>query len=189
MIIDMNNRREFLSGRRRRETLSLRSLSLALLAGLFLALSAGAATVQIDYDDSTDWSSYKTFAWRDVGPDHPVAPNPLTDQQIRDAITAELESKGFEPAEEDADFELVYHASAHDEFRVTDWGRGGRRWARRIEVDTYREGTLVLDVIERGSGELVWRGAISQLVPGPKQAEKTFAKGAKKLLKSFPPGD
>ena len=161
---------------------------LALLAGLLLTLSAGAATVQIDYDDSVDWSALKTFAWKKVGPDHPIAPNPLMDGQIRKAIANELKSKGFEAAEKSAHFELVYHVSAHDEFRVTDWGYG-RRWGRHIEVDTFREGTLVLDLIDAESGMLVWRGAISELVPGPKQAEKRFARGARKLLKNFPPGE
>ena len=138
---------------------------LALLTGFLLALPAGAATVQIDYDDSIDWSAFETFAWKEVGPDHPIAPNPLMDGQIRKAIAGVLENKGFGPAEKDADFELIYHVNVHDEFRVTDWGYG-RRWGRRLEVDTYREGTLVLDVIDAKSGKLVWRGAISELVPG-----------------------
>lgn len=159
---------------------------------LLLAVGAQAATVQVDYDDTADFASYSTFAWKAVGPDHPVAQNPLTDQRIREAIEAELLAKGMKPQGEGgegaADFELVYHAAIRDETRITDWGRG-RRWGRQIAIDTYQSGTLVLDVLDGDTGDLVWRGAISEILPGPKRVEKQFRKGAAKLLRNFPPVD
>ena len=50
-------------------------------------------------------------------------------------------------------------------------------------------GTLVVDIFDAKSKQLLWRGtAQDELKDKPEQREKQIEKGTKKLFKDFPPG-
>jgi hypothetical protein len=51
------------------------------------------------------------------------------------------------------------------------------------------EGTLVVDIYEGKSKQLVWRGvAQGELKNTPVKRQKQLVKGTEKLFKDFPPG-
>ncbi|MCF0073750.1 DUF4136 domain-containing protein [Dyadobacter sp. CY261] len=51
---------------------------------------------------------------------------------------------------------------------------------------TSTDGTLILDVVDTKTGDIIWQKAISGDVSNPNRLEKQINKGVKKLMKSFP---
>ena len=48
------------------------------------------------------------------------------------------------------------------------------------------DGTLILDVVDAKTGDIIWQKAISGDVKNPNHLEKRINKGVKKLMKDFP---
>lgn len=48
------------------------------------------------------------------------------------------------------------------------------------------DGTLILDVVDTKTGNIIWQKAISGDVTNPNHLEKRINKGVKKLMKDFP---
>lgn len=181
------------------------------LMALGLSL-AGCMTISTstDYDPSANFSGLKTYDW--AGP-QPITGNPRLDSdilhaRIRTAVERELAAKGFEKAAGGApDFKVAYHVGLEEKLDVTsftyyDYGypsyyRGGfgfgpsAAWPQtETHVYQYEEGTLLLDVVNPETKELMWRGtAKAEVDPGqsPEKKEARINKAVQKLLAQFPP--
>jgi hypothetical protein len=163
-----------------------------------LAAAAGQAKITVDYDDSADFSGYKTFAWRKGTP---VA-NELAEKRIRAAVERELEAKGFAKVEGAADFYVVTHASVEGQKQIDvyslgyggyEW-RGWQRWRgyprygrSTVNVREIEVGTLLVDLLDGESEELVWRALGTGTVPQkPEKAEKRINKVTAKMFRHLP---
>ena len=51
---------------------------------------------------------------------------------------------------------------------------------------TSTDGTLILDVVDTKTGDIIWQKAISGDVSNPNKLDKAINKGVKKLMKQFP---
>lgn len=180
----------------------MRSLIGVLMLGL-VVLATGCApsvTVKLDYDNEADFASLKTFAWLPM----PVNPggsikealerNSLIDKRIRRAVEAQLGAKGYQVNINNPDFLVTYHIGVEDKITVTDWGYGygWRGWGTpsRVDVYQYQQGTLILDVIDSQSKQLMWRsfaqGAIDPYSPSEKR-EQRLNEVMARMLTNFPP--
>ena len=64
------------------------------------------------------------------------------------------------------------------------WGGGG------VDVYQYTEGTLILDLIEAKSKQLVWRGMAQGTIDenaSPEQRERRLNEAVMRMLANFPP--
>lgn len=158
------------------------------LAMMLLAMgsstSALASTVKHDFDRTMDFSNWSTVAWSaSTG-----VPASLPERRIQRALEDGFRAKGYTfvttPAL--ADFVITYHAGAWRDVQV-DHRYYGPRFGGQLRVDRIPMGVLVLDVFERATGRLAWRGSVSDaLADDPAQADKRTAKAVAKLLKPFP---
>ena len=55
------------------------------------------------------------------------------------------------------------------------------------EVRSYKKGTLVLDIVDARTHQLVWMGVLEKEVRSVNPSGKRIQKTLKKLLKNFPP--
>ena len=157
-----------------------------------VALSSGSASgqsVQSDYDRSYDFSRLKTFDFsrQPLGPNDPLARNELNERRVRMALDSQLVAQGFtrDSTSGKPDFVVAYHATTRNRLNVTDWGYGPGRWRdRRIDVNEYTEGTLIVDVVTAANMELVWRGTATGTVQ-PKDADKKIRNAVTKMMKQF----
>ena len=67
------------------------------------------------------------------------------------------------------DFRVAVHFGSREKVQVTDWGYGyapSRRYygGGGVDVYTYTEGTLILDVVDATSEQLLWRGSATGAV-------------------------
>jgi len=173
-----------------------------LIAAAVLLLAACAKTPDIDYDKSVDFTNYKTFAWfpqatlADAG-NYQISP--LMEKRVREAVNAQLQANGMTPADEaSADVLINYHASVDtkvdvDTFNVgygARWNYWGMGYNTQTTTREYDVGTLVIDVVDRASNQLVWRGAREgrlQKKQTPEQRNAAVNEAVATILSGFPP--
>lgn len=159
--------------------------------------------VRYNFDDKTDFAAFKTYKWVEIkGADRP---NQLVDKQVKEALDAELATKGLQKTEADsADLYIAYQTAIGTEKQFTsyntDWGYGpgwGRGWYGGMgsgmttgSTSTIYIGQLAVDMYEPAKKNLVWRGTASKTIDPkakPEKQQKNLAKAVKKLLKNYPP--
>lgn len=146
-----------------------------------------------------DFSGRTTFrlmrAARQRGSDQlstndPMLDNSITSRGIRAELRSALENKGYQYSDDNASMDVAYYASAHRrlDVRTWDYGYGWRRfWGGRTEVDEYEEGSVVVDVVDPSSHELLWRGQGRAVVStDPDEYARELAKAADAIIAKFP---
>lgn len=175
-------------------------------SALIVLLSFGLiAETKSDYDRSYDFSKLRTWDFKVLNrmPTDPVGTNSLWNQRIKDGVEQHLAAIGFKRINDgDPDFLLGYFMGIKEKYdiRYIDYGFPGRwgpwgRWGRWYgwgpgygQVDIWRipynESTLVVDVIDPHTNQLVWRGYDAQTIDFDK-SEKTIHKSIENLIKRF----
>src|SRR6266567_4985328 len=155
--------------------------------------TALAQHVKTDFDHRANFSQYKTYSWQEIKP-----ANSLWDARIQRAVDAQLAAKGWTKVDSGGDVAIVAIAASHTERTLQtfyDGMGGGWRWrgfggmgeATTTEQD-YKEGTLVVDVYDAKTKQLIWRGSSEDTVSNNAQKnEKNLDKGVAKMFKKFPP--
>jgi len=172
-----------------------------MLLAVFLAGCGSDISVNYDYDIDAPFSEYKSYAWieRDeaaINTSPSGIPNSrLIESRIKSAIDAQLLKKGFTENNTSPDVLIVYHTGIQDRINVTDWGYSyggyyGGWGGRAIDVYQYQQGTLVIDMIELSSKELVWRGWAQGTVDQrttPDEIDYKITTAVKKVFSKYPP--
>lgn len=170
----------FVTGMNRRTTV--------VAVGLVLApLALAAQSIQTDWDRSFDFSPLKTynFVSQVRARNDPLVINPMNERRIRVALDSQLTARGYTRNEVNPDFLVAYHVAARSRLEVQDWGYGPGRWGnRRIDVDRYVEGTLIVDIVNAANKELVWRGFATGTIR-PRDADKKIRESVEKLMKQY----
>lgn len=166
------------------------------LAVALLILIAGSAAAQdVTYNSmpGTNFSSFHTYKWVDIpGGAHP---NQIMDAEIKQAVDAQLSQKGLtKTTDEKADLYVGYQVAVDQQKQWNAYGMGGGwRFGGGMGTATSSNiniGTLVLDMYDPSTKQLVWTGRASKtLDPSSNQEknEKNLDKAMAKLLKSYPP--
>jgi hypothetical protein len=182
-------------GNGRKESMR-KTLGLGLLVVL-CAMPAAAQKVYVDYDRDAVGRQYKTFAWQDTGP---TAGTPRS-APASERPGALVDREGFIAVA--GGLYVTYHTSSHEElqFSVTGYGYGyGAGWGwdpywggpsasgggANTTVSTYEKGTLVVDIWDAKTKQIVWRGSAVAAIPeDPKKGEKLINKALEKMVKQF----
>lgn len=166
------------------------------LLSCLLALAATACSsldTSFDYDTEADFSQLRAYTWiEDDGASEAAS---LTLRRVRTAVDETLARRGYRADAQAPDFFVAAHVTTAEKIEVTDWGyttpsRGGWYGRRDIDVYTYDQGTLVLDVVNATSRSLIWRGTASRTVDAswtPEKREEVVREAVEALLEAFPP--
>jgi hypothetical protein len=173
--------------------LARKSISCSLL--ILAALAFGfAQNVETDFDHQVNFSQYKTYSWQEIKP-----ANSLWDARIKAAVNAQLSAKGWTQVDSDGDVAIVAIKATQTQRTLQtfyDGFGGGWRWrggggfgdATTTEQD-YHEGTLVVDLFDGKTKQIIWRGSAEDtLSDKAEKNEKNLDKGVAKMFKNFPPG-
>lgn len=169
-----------------------------------LAICGFAQDVRYNFDNTADFSKYKTYRWVQIKDAQPL--DSLMDQQLKSAINAELGQKGLRMVQDDnADLLVGYQVSISQEKEFSsyssDFGYGGG-WGRGWygggmgttmttgQTTTIHIGSVGLDMYDSAQKKLVWRGVATKTLDPkakPEKRQKNIQKGTVKLLKNYPP--
>jgi hypothetical protein len=137
-----------------------------------LLLTAGPLAAQdVTYNSmpGTDFSKYHTYKW--VSIEGGAHPNQIMDQEIKQSIDSQLASKGLTKTDSDkADLYVGYQVAVDQEKQWIAWGtgRGFGGGMGSATSSTISNGTLVLDMYDPGTKQLVWTGRETKtLDPAP----------------------
>ena len=97
----------------------------------------------------------------------PMLVNSLTNRELHRHIVAAFIGRGYRVDDERPDFVVAFYASTRTTLDVTNWDYGypfrprwWRGWGLRPApvVTEYTEGTVIIDVLDAKTRELLWRG-------------------------------
>jgi hypothetical protein len=177
------------------------------IAFVTMLLASGAVfaqDVRYNFDKSTEFSQFKTYKW--VAIKGAATVSDLVDKQIKEAVDAELATKGLTKVDaDDANLFIGYQAAVGEEKQFNSyssgWGYGpgwGGGWygggmgstTTTGSTTTIYKGQLALDMYNSAGHDLVWRGVVTKTIDPkakPEKQQKNLAKAVKKLLKDYPP--
>ncbi|TYA57974.1 DUF4136 domain-containing protein [Formosa maritima] len=162
--------------------------------------------VKSDYDKSTDFTKYKTIAYKGWQKDSDKKLTDFDKKRITDALTSEFSKRGIQIVEGDADAAITLYIVVNKKTSTTAYTsfNGGMGYAGRwgwgmgvgmgmgsatttYDTNDYLEGTLVVDMYDSKSKSLVWQGVItSEVNEKPEKRVKSTPKKIAKLMKSYP---
>jgi len=188
----------------------IKAVSLAamiFLAGTMLAYAEMEASAE--WDQSVDFSRLKTYVWLPEPPER-MQNQPkfmVIEPRVKSSADIDLRHKGYQKAEGDtADFMIGYQVVVAEEANTSmvnsfyGYAPAPDAWGRGMEnagfdsnyVDRFSRGTLILDIVDPVSGNLIWRGHASQVIdPDASLEDKTeiIQDATEKILASFPSRD
>jgi len=169
---------------------------LILLFFFLLAALQGCSGISVstDFDEKTDFSVYKTYDWINfnVESQSGMMKDPLIRKHIMNAVEDELAAMGYVRAGESGpDFFVAFHIGSKKKIDVNhyyySYGWRGRFRGHDVSVRRYREGTLILDIVDARAKELVWRGYATSVLQGRDDAADDIQASVRAILERFPP--
>jgi hypothetical protein len=161
------------------------------LAALALVMSTAAAYAQkvnVDLDPAAPFATYKTYAWIAGTP----APNALSEQRLHAAVDARLAGEGLAVNTTAPDVIVATHVTTKERqeliangFGYGPWGFGGGFGGATVE--TFVEGTLIVDLYDAKTKKMVWRGvATATASDKPTKNTEKMNKALDKMFEKFP---
>jgi hypothetical protein len=129
----------------------------------------------------------------------PMLVNSINNRALRDDLTQAFERRGYAPASGGADFAVAYYASTQDKLDVTYWDYGYPFWPHGwrghgsgyrgpvAQVTEYDQGTVIVDVIDPTTKQLLWRGQGEARVSNDAaKYRKDLARAVTAIVEKFP---
>jgi hypothetical protein len=162
---------------------------------LLFAGNSSAQQVKTDYDRNADFGKYKTFSWEQVKTE-----DPLDVDRIKSSVNAALTAKGWTRVASGGDVSVIAIQTTQNQQTLNtfyDGFGGGWGWRRFggggfgeaiTTTETYKVGTLVVDLFDSRTKTLLWRGTSSDTLSNNSDKNiKNLDKGVEKMFKKFPP--
>lgn len=161
---------------------------------LLFAAKSPAQQVKTDYDRAANFGQYKTYSWEQV-----KTKDPLDVDRIKGAVTAALAAKGWTQVDSGGDVSIVAMEITRNQQTLNtlyDGFGGGWGWRRfggggfgevTTTTETYKVGTVVVDLFDAKTKQLIWRGSESDTLSNNADKNiKNLDKGVDKMFKHFP---
>jgi len=168
------------------------------VASFILGSVVQAQKTSAAFDENVDFSNYKTFTFDEKG-----ARNPYVNTLIVEAIERELTSRGLTKVNVDSDLKVVYLAATVPNlqvqnvpfYHVVNPAYSGMVGSATMNMWDVTTGTLVIDLWDRKTDRVVFRGTITDVLQRAPSADlkadakivsKPINKGVAKIFKKYP---
>jgi hypothetical protein len=161
-----------------------------LILALVCACCALGQKVEVESDDTVDFSKYRSFAIRDgqLNSRNPALNSELTRKRIETEIRKGLEGKGLAFVESGAaDLNIRYTLGTMRKVDREAYPAGWRGRGTRIVRVPYTEGTLVIDLRDAGTRSLVWRAIAREEKDDASKLEGKLDDMVRKSFDKYPP--
>jgi hypothetical protein len=161
------------------------------------ATASFAQQVKTDFDRSIDFTQYKTYSFVKVH-----TQNPLWVDRVKAAVNSALAAKGWAQVESGGTVAITAMEMTKDHRTLNTYydnfgGGWGWRWGggfgggfgdATTTEETYKVGTLVVDLFDANTKKLIWRGSSSDTLSDKSDKNiKNLNKGVEKMFDRFPP--
>jgi hypothetical protein len=167
---------------------------------LIVVLATSCATIKVssDFDKTAPFAGYKTYAFTPEALALPV--DNLNQTRFVTAVENELSLKGFTKSDKPdvlIDMKLVSETKQTATANTSGgygygyrYGWGGGFSTTTINYDSYKEGTLFVDMIDAKKLQLVWQGrGVGTLNPdaSAEKREYNIKNAVKMIFEKYPP--
>jgi Domain of unknown function (DUF4136) len=168
-----------------------------LIVGCSAALHA--QKVKVEYDKEADFARYKTYSWMKLA----AAAYPFVQWDVVGAVDNQLAAKGLKKVDNGGDLLVNGCGAMNDSINVSyaadvyampgldapiTWANGTPLPGNSSTAQYVDKGTLVVDLVDRQSKQLKWRGTAKANLD-PEQQEKSLEiieKAVVKMFKEYP---
>ena len=168
---------------------TLQGLALLVL-GLLAAQGVRAQKITMEFDQTIDFSRYKTFAIRDgqLSSGNPALNSPLVKKQIEADIQNDLTAKGLTLVTSGvSDLNVRYTFGAARKTEIEAYPAGWYGLGTRYVRVPYAEGTLVIDLRDPTTRSLVWRAIAAEEKSDATKIQGKLDDMVKKSIDKYPP--
>jgi hypothetical protein len=123
----------------------------------------------------------------------PMLQNSITYRALHNDLVSNFQERGYVIDSTNPDFAVAAYATARQRLDVTQYDYGYPYWRWRWwgppvpEVTQYTEGTVVVDVVNPKTKELLWRGqGVAAVSDDPQTYAKELARTVEKIVERFP---
>lgn len=128
------------------------------------------------------------------GTTDPMVNNSITNLALRQSIVQAFQERGYTLDNRRPDFAVAFYASAMEKLDVTQWDYGYPyypRWRFPLppaeRLTTYKEGSVVIDVVNAANGQLLWRGhGTAEVTDSPSEMTQRLRQVAVAVIGKFP---
>jgi hypothetical protein len=147
------------------------------LALILMTLLVGCTTPQPPDHQSqiapdADFSAYSTFSWQPLPAGNVDEPMRLLDTNIRTAIRAEMTRRGYTEVDADPQLRVAWETAADERIKSNPFmigiglgsfgsNMGGSVNVGSPSVQSYREGRLIIHVVDAAANRELWFGSIA----------------------------
>jgi hypothetical protein len=173
------------------------------LAAIFLLYSCEPALkVTSDYDKTVNFQPYKTFRMVQLDMQHQSI-SQLNQSRIISAVKSQMTKKGFQEVE-NPDLKVNAVIILQDKKSVTAntdyygyggyyrpyaWGGGMSSSSTTYNVTNYKDGSLIIDIVDAKTDKLVWEGIGNKEIDKPaSDPDKAINDAVAQIMAGFPPG-
>jgi len=143
--------------------------------------------IKSDYEKAVDFSDFKTFQIVKQENGFPLGANLINKQRIERAILKEMSVLNFSESTE-PDLLLSWFVAVQTVRDVDIYRNYYQRWRSRdwVEIYEYKEGTLVIDLIDKSNNQVVWHGATKgRVYENMPKIEEKINQAVKAILERF----
>jgi len=175
---------------------------LSLIAAVSI-VACGGVKYNSDYDPQADFDGLSTYQWAQrtpTGDDDPRVYNDIVNSRMQLATDRALEAKGYSKATSNPTFFVAWHGAIDGKMSVSTinnhygygwgWYGGMGMGTSQTYVNEWDEGTILVDIIDGQSENLVWRGTATAELKQSRdaaQAQQRLDDVLANLLQRFPP--
>ncbi|RYC66265.1 MULTISPECIES: DUF4136 domain-containing protein [Spirosoma] len=181
-----------------------------LVAVLLTAMIGCAPRVTVDSNSRVNFSKYRTYAWMDSdikAGENPLYYNQLATESVENTLSRVLSEKGLKPVRSRPDLLVGYHFFVEDKTRTVaaptspfygpylgwgrwgygGWGPGWWGWGgQQYTQEQYQAGTVVVDMVDTRTRQLVWRGSVQNAIGDPARIAAQLTKEVERIAEKFP---
>ncbi len=191
-------------------------VAVALATALLAACSSGPPKPDVDYKQDYDFAQVQKLAFYknsgQVSGDNPLQLSDIQRNRIDEALEFALRNKGFDIVDDasQADMLISWHLATQHKTDVRTYetpayggyyggyGRYNRYsayncWScsptrTEVSVQNYTQGTFIVDMIDPGMRQSVWRGVTQSKLKGKHEEDQgRYNEAATAIFASFPP--
>lgn len=167
---------------------------------LVFASAGHAYSARVDFDHAITFGEYRTYSWAPA-PDAAEGsffPNQLMRERIIGFVEEALGAKNLKRVTSGGDLEVRYRVTIQQDPVYTTFGDGwGPGWGwdwgwgsgiSTTTVQTFYEGTLVVDLVDVKRNKLIFQGVSTQDISSkPEKNTKKFFKAVNEIFEKYPP--
>jgi len=171
-----------------------------LITFIFLECQSSYKLLKTKKEDNFHLSDFTTFGFYDIEAQGDTIPENFENRVgiIKEAIARNLQARGLDEARDPGlKINIALNVKEEIQTRQTDFRTEGlprymgqRRYSWKSEevpVGKYREGTLVIDLVDASNNKLVWQGGSEGIIPEKsKNFTEDINEAVKKVISQIP---